>query len=763
MSWLAILRTAVVAFAAVTYLGGPQHAAGQAVPDPPVQVTQGSLPLADRPNVAPTRTSEAPDIDGRLDEASWSAAARLGGLVQQMPLDGSPASEATEILLCYDDDHLYIGVRARYADPSIMRANRVDRDRAGADDLIRIFFDTFLDQQRGYAFEVNAYGVQGDGTISRSSGGGPIPSPDRSWNTLFDTGAQIVEDGFTAEIAIPFKSLRYPGRGDGESHRWGLQVIREVKGKNGEVQVWAPISRDDASFFAQMGVLEGMTDISTSRNIEILPTFTAIQYGEIDSTRPGFVNRNPDPDAGGSVKYGVTPNLTLDATINPDFSQIESDEAQIEVNQRFPLFFPELRPFFIEGAEIFRIPVPVTLVHTRTIVDPDWGLKLTGKVGRVAMGFVAANDRAPGNLDDRSDPFFGKKAHTVIARAVYDLYPQSSLGTIITNREFMNSYSRLFDLDGDLQLTPTLVYRFRAIHTFHKESGQPEERGNHYTSRLVRSGRHVNLDLFYYHISPDLDTDVGFVRRTDIRQGTTTLGYRFWPQGSWIINWGPSVNYLRNYNYDNVLEDERLAITLDFDLARNVALSGTVSTEMERFGNIDFDKELLSLRGNVNASRRYQVGANVTIGDAVRYSASPFLARTFVWGVNATLRPISRLQSNLDVTASRLTDPRNGGSEIVDVKLLRLRTDVQFTERLSIRNIAAFNTRDETLDLNVLLNYRVNAGTVFYLGYDDHYQQADLIEGDRDGDGIDDQLFQSDALRRTTRAVFIKLQYLLRY
>jgi hypothetical protein len=757
-----LLRT-LVGVTAVTHLLGPQGAAAQGVPDRAAQVTETSMPLAGRPHVAPSRTSEAPDIDGRLDETSWLAAARLGGLVQQMPLDGAPASEATEILLSYDDDHLYIGIRARYADPSLMRANRVDRDRAGADDLIRIFFDTFLDQQRGYAFEVNAYGVQGDGTISRSSGGGPIPSPDRSWNTLFDSGAQIVEDGFTAEIAIPFKSLRYPGKGNGEAHRWGLQIIREVKGKNGEVQVWAPISRDDASFFAQMGVLEGMTDISTSRNIEILPTFTAIQYGDIDPTRPGFVNRDLEPDAGGSVKYGVTPNLTLDATINPDFSQIESDEAQIEVNQRFPLFFPELRPFFIEGAEIFRIPVPVTLVHTRTIVDPDWGLKLTGKVGRVAMGFVAANDRAPGNLDDGNDPLFGRKAHTVIARAVYDLYPQSSVGTIITNREFADSYSRLFDLDGDLQLTPTLVYRFRAIHTFHKESGQPERRGNHYTSRLVRSGRHVNLDLFYYHISPDLDTDVGFVRRTDIRQGTTTLGYRFWPQDSWIINWGPSVNYLRNYNYDNVLEDERVAITLDFDLARNVALSGTVSTEMERFGNIDFEKQLLSLRGNVNTSRSYQIGANVTIGDAVRYSASPFLARTFVWGMNATLRPISRLQSNLDITASRLSDPRNGGSEIVDVKLFRLRTDVQLSERLGLRNIAAFNTRDETLDLNVLLNYRVNAGTVFYVGYDDHYQQADLIEGDRDGDGIDDQLFQSDALRRTNRAIFIKLQYLLRY
>jgi hypothetical protein len=292
------------------------------------QAPTSSLVLADRPHVTPTRTATAPEIDGRLDESSWLSAVRLGALVQQMPLDGAPASEDTEVYLSYDDDHLFVGVRARYADPSIMRANRVDRDRAGADDLIRIFFDPFLDQQRGYVFEVNAYGVQGDGTISRSSGGGPVPSPDRTWNTLFETGAEITEDGFSAEIAIPFKSLRYPGRSEGEPHRWGLQVIREVKGKSGEVQVWAPISRDDASFFAQMGVLDGMIDISTSRNVEILPTLTAILYGDIDATRPAFVNQDLDPDAGVSMKYGVTSNLTLDAAINPDFSQIESDEAR---------------------------------------------------------------------------------------------------------------------------------------------------------------------------------------------------------------------------------------------------------------------------------------------------------------------------------------------------------------------------------------------------------------------------------------------------
>jgi hypothetical protein len=266
-----------------------------------------------------------------------------------------------------------------------------------------------------------------------------------------------------------------------------------------------------------------------------------------------------------------------------------------------------------------------------------------------------------------------------------------------------------------------------------------------------------------YQISPDLDTGVGFVRRTDIRQATTTLGYTFWPEDSWIINWGPSANYMRNYNYDDVLEDERVALTMNFDFARNVSLSGTVASEMERFGGIDFDKQIFSVSADVNTSRSYQVGANLSVGDAVRYGANPFLASSVSWGLNATLRPISRIQTTLNLNSSRLTDPRNGDSEEFDVKILRSRTDIQFTDRIGLRNIAEWNTLDETLDLNVLLNYRVNAGTVFYVGYDDHHMQADLIEGDRDGDGIDEQLFFSDELRRTNRALFVKLQYLIRY
>ena len=717
-------------------------------------------PLTGRPRISPTRTDTPPVIDGRLDDEVWRTATKITELVQQSPLDGAPATEDTDIYIAYDSDQIYFGFHVHYKDPSIMRANRVDRDRASADDLMTVYFDTFMDQQQGYDFDVNAYGVQGDGIISRT-GHGPIPYADRTWDALFETAGRIVEDGYVAEMAIPFKSLRYPTPPEGQPHRWGFQIVREVKGKNQENQVWAPMSRDESSFLGQMGVLEGMTDLSTSRNIEILPTFTAIQYGAIDPTRPAFVNQRTDPDAGINVKYGITSTLTADFTINPDFSQIESDRAQIEVNQRFPLFFGELRPFFLEGAEIFSLPSPVTLVHTRTIVDPDFGLKLTGKIGDVSLGLVAANDRAPGNVDDVNDPLFDQTAYTFIGRALYDVYAESTVGAIMTNREFLDSHSRLFDVDGNLRLNPTTVFRFRAVRTLHKALGGQEESGHMLTARWVRGGRHVDWDLFLYQISPDLDTDVGFVRRTDVRQASTAVGYRFWPEAS-LISWGPRVTYMRNYTFDDVLQDEKFGISTDFQFARNINISGTYSRDMERFLGTDFEKTRFSIRGRVNTSRRYQFGANFSSGDQVRYSATPFLGHGTNWGLSATLRPISRVQTSLNLNASRLTNPQDN-TEVFDVKILRARTNIQFTDRIALRNIVEFNDFDRTFDFNVLVNYRVNAGTVFYVGYDDHYMQADLIDGDRDGDGIPDQLFFTDELKRTNRAIFVKLQYLLRY
>ena len=730
-----------------------------ALDDRPV-VDAGLVP--NRPRVRPTRTDTPPVIDGRLDEEVWKSAALITEFVQQAPLDGAPATEETEVYVAYDSENIYLAFYAHYKDRSIMRANRVDRDQASRDDLLTVYFDTFMDQQRGYDFDVNAYGVQGDGIITAGGGhrGGPIPRADRSWNTLFETGGQIVEDGFTAEMAIPFKSLRYPSRAQDEPHRWGFQIVREVKGKNQENQVWAPMSRDESSFFAQMGVLEGMTNLSTSRNLEILPTFTAIRYGTLDPTIPGFAHQATDPDAGVSVKYGITSNLTADFTVNPDFSQIESDRAQIEVNQRFPLFFPELRPFFVEGAEMFDIPGPVTFVHTRTIVNPQFGAKLTGKVGAMSVGVLAANDVAPGNLPDELDPAFGQSAQTFIGRARYDLYTESNIGAIFTDREFLDGFSRLLGADGNFRLSPTIVGAIRGVGTWNLAPDGSEQRNGHVLDASLRqNGRNVNWFVSAYEISPSFDTDVGFVRRTDQRRLNGNIGYRFWPEGR-IINWGPRLRLMRDWDFDGALQDERLGVGLNFSFAGNIRLSGNFDREMERYLGVDFEKTRYSANANVNASRAFSFGVNFRVGDQIRYNTDPLLGDQVEWSIYTTLRPTASLSTSLNLNSTRLTI---GGVEEFDVKILRATTTYQITPKFGLRNITQFDSLNKKLDFNLLATYRINAGTVFFLGYDDHYEQANRILGDRDGDGFDEQLFYRGDLQRTNRAVFVKLQYLLRY
>ena len=497
------------------------------------------------------------------------------------------------------------------------------------------------------------------------------------------------------------------------------------------------------------------------RQIEILPTFTTIQYGELDTTQPIFTNQNPDPDAGVNLKYGLTSNLTADFTVNPDFSQIESDRPQIEVNQRYPLFFSELRPFFVEGSEIFNVTAPVTLVHTRTMVDPDYGAKLTGQVGRFTLGALGANDRAPGRVDDQTSSAFGQTAKTFIGRAKFDLYSESHIGAMVTDREFLDGYSRLAGLDSNFRLGSVTRLAVNAFGTNRQQPGSSEDTGNFLGTFLSSSGRNLNASVLAYQISPDFHTDVGFVRRRDQRNTQANIGYRFWPEGQ-LINWGPSVSYGRNYDFDGILQDETKSARMSFSFARSISLYGNVNYDMERWSQIDFQKSRFGIGGRANPSRSYSFGGNFSVGNEIFYSEA-FLGHQVNWSVNGSVRPTDALQTNLNFSHRRFTDPTNNDEVKFDVKIIRAQSTFQFTDRLGLRNITEWNTEDRTFDFNMLFNYTVNAGTVFYVGYDDHYQQGDLLRGDTNSDGFLEQLYWTKQLQRTNRAIFMKFQYLFRY
>ena len=730
--------------------------------------------LAGRPKIQIFRVNEPPELDGKLDDVTWQGAAKITQFTQQNPREGQPATEDTEIWVAYDSRYLYFAIYAHYSDIGLMRANRGRRDQMRRDDRVSVYFDTFLDQQRAYRFAVNGYGVQSD-AILNASGGGDFGGPGRggggggggargeddSWDALFNTAGGPVADGWIVEMAIPFKSLRYPSQSDGEGHRWGFQVARSIEGKDEDAH-WSPMSRNVPGFLTQMGVIYGMTGLSTSKNIEILPTATAAQLTALDSDTGVYTNGKANPDFGVNFKYGITTNLTADFTYNPDFSQIEADRPQIQVNQRYPLFYSEQRPFFLEGQEIFN--TEINLVHTRTIVDPQLGGKVTGKVGNTTLGLLVANDEAPGHADEAADPSYGQKAQFVIARVRQDLYAESFVGAIMADREFLDSFSRSFGVDGRFRIGQIHRFNFMFSGSDYQDlpDYEPDEDseslghvfGTAFQAGFNRSGRSWDYSLRYTDYSPDFHTDTGFIRRNDIRQGSVNTSYTFWPQAA-VISWGPRAQFERNYSYSGVLQDEQAEIGFNARFARSLGVRGQMSRELERYDEIDFRKSRYSINGDANFNSTFSFGGGWNWGDAVRYGDQPFLGRSSGGMFSITMRPTSRFEANLSLNLSRFRDPRDvAEKDEFTVQIYRLRGTYQFTDRLQVRNILEYDTYDGKTGVNLLLSYEINSGTVFFLGYDDRFQQAI---------NINEEIYDTSRMLRTSRSFFMKFSYLFRY
>ena len=307
-------------------------------------------------------------------------------------------------------------------------------------------------------------------------------------------------------------------------------------------------------------------------------------------------------------------------------------------------------------------------------------------------------------------------------------------------------------VDGRFRLGATHSVRFVAVASANRDEEGNDKTGPMYDVGFSRNSRHWNYRVSYNSVDPDFDTRAGFVRRVDTRRIDTNVGYRWWPE-SMIINWGQSFSYMRILDHDGVLQDEDYRASVNFRLANNVFLRGNSRRELERFNEIDFWKTRSSVGGGVDASRRISLNFDVNWGDQIRYIDDPFLGRLMSYDFNVTWLPTSRLRTNISLDTNRFVDTRSDTEEF-DVKIWRTLTTYQLTDRLLVWNISEYNTFDCTFGLNLLLTYRVNAGTVFYIGYDDR-----LEEGFR----IDEEIFPTGNFERTGRAFFTKFQYLFRY
>lgn len=414
-------------------------------------------------------------IDGRLDEPAWSNAAVFKDFYQTGPGYNTAPSRPTEVYMFYDEKHLYIGFKC-WDEPDKIRATVARRDNVFGEDNVRVWLDTFNDQRRAYILGFNPLGIQQDGIYTEGQGA------DFSVDIVMESKGVIESWGWSVEVKIPFKSLRYTA---GKGKLWGFNAARNIDRFNDEFDQWLPDDRDVSGFLIKHGKITGFDEIKYERTLEIVPSVTIsetgrrvrtiprfqLQPGMIDPGR--FVNEPVKHDIGLTLKYTITPNITLDAAINPDFAEIEADAPVITTNQRFPIFFQEKRPFFLEGQDIFESPM--RLFHSRTIIDPDVAVKLTGKSGKTSFGFLSASDKAPGNYDedDRNDPsvrprideFLDKNALFAVLRVKRDFGKANNIGFFSTYRTFPEQKNLVAGFDGTIRFNGRLTSRFQAVGT----------------------------------------------------------------------------------------------------------------------------------------------------------------------------------------------------------------------------------------------------------------------------------------------------------
>jgi hypothetical protein len=664
-------------------------------------------------------------VDGRLDEAAWRNAAVLTGFTQSSPAEGIPARERTEVLVFYTPRELFIGVRAHARDPSSIRSTLAERDQITADDHVRILLDTFHDRRRAFALFVNPLGIQQDGTFSDGGFNGYTYSPD----FLFDSRGRLTGEGYEVEIRIPLRSLKFPSDA---AQTWGLNVIRVIPAAGAE-ESWAPRSRNQPAELAASGVLSGIQGLRPGRLVEVNPAFTARREGTTDED--GFRREPTEPDLGVDLKYGITSELTLDATLNPDFSTVEADADQITVNERFALSLQEKRPFFLEGADLFN--TPETLVYTRSIVAPAAGARVTGKVGALNLAWLGAVDDAPRESPARYAPE-PDRAWFQIGRLRRDVGRASTVGVLATSRVVGGAFNHVAAADAR--------FRFGQVYMLGGQLGgswtrswEPDEAGTDSAGApgarvpVALHGRAAHIGQVYFDrtarrwgylitlrdVPADFRTETGFVRRTgftelsggnrvswygapgalleelDFVQGGTLLftGRDFWRgaggvEGEARLDWSAE---LRG-NHEIEIGVSRGYYTLDpADYADySVPVPDGFETGDQLVGP---DPRMRGLNGvTLGVESSYFKWMDVAFEAA--YGAVPIFAegtRGREWALEAevALRPTAALR--VDASLRRVLLFRDGdGSRYSRALVPRLRAEYQITRAVAVRALAQY-------------------------------------------------------------------------
>ena len=563
---------------------------GSAKVVPPEKAEALKIPLFAKP----------PVIDGNLDDEAWKSAAVFKDFYQWRPSDSSPASARTEVFAGYDTRFLYFAFHA-YDEPSKVRASVAKRDAIFDDDVVGLILDTFNDKRRAYELLFNPLGIQMDGFLTEGG------NDDFSVDIVMESKGLVTSDGYIVEVSIPFKSLRYEA---GKGKLWGIHILRIVKHANGETDSWMPISQDESGLLSQEGHITGLEGISTERTLELIPSLTLSETGKRKppitlaqiSEGGRFVNEPIKFDPGLTGKYSITPTVTLDFAVNPDFAQVESDQLVVTANQRFPIFFEEKRPFFLEGIDIFRTQIQA--VHTRSIIDPDLAVKLTGKLGRNTFGLLVASDNGPGNFneDDRltANPrFIDKNASVGVLRLKRDIGKADSfVGFLGTYHRFVDRYNELGGFDGRFRLDKqkTFSWQVLASHSrrefFFPDEGRSFDRkknGFIYAIDYNQDGRHFGQQFSAVGRTRFYRSEVGFNRRVNTNNVDWFVRYNSEPKPkAKLISWRVYNNMSSNFDWQGRQQNANNEAQLQLRFKRETFVGLGIENGYERVFESEF-------------------------------------------------------------------------------------------------------------------------------------------------------------------------------
>ena len=722
------------------------------------------VPVYD-PELTVTRASGKIEIDGRLDDPGWKGAARAGNFVEHNPGDQTEPDVRTEVLVTYDSKNLYVAFIC-YDDPAEIRASFCERDHIFKDDAVVLLLDPFGDAAMGYEIMCNPYGIPGDLLVSATG------NEDTSYDMVFESAGRITEFGWVAEMAVPFQNIRFPER---ENQVWKVDFWRNRPRESRFQYSWAAYDRDEDCWLCQWGTLKGISGVEPGRGLKFLPAVVAHQSASMNNL--GYLeNGDVMGDAALGVSYDVSSELKAEGTINPDFSQVEADVYQIDVNTTYALEYPEKRPFFQEGSDLFA--TYFNAVYTRSINDPSLAGKLTWREDGNSIAFLTARDEHSAIIlpfEEQSRFVENGESYSNILRYRKDLGDQSHLGLIATDRRFMGSegYGTLVGVDGKVRLTKSNSMKFQFISTHTREVDRPELadssfnamrfddgkytagldgeyfRGHAFTAGLSRRTSDYWLSADYSELSPTYRADNGLQPSNNQRVGMLHAGGIIRFDDSDILETIElSGHTARKWNFAGVRKDEWINPELVVSLrAAQTRIHTSYMRSNELFDDIMFD-DIWQFHTcfSTEPYSALRFGANYNYGHRIaRYDL--VMGRERSYGIWADIKPVDRFM--IDTQLNYLTsDNLDTGQELFSQFVFWTRFSLQVSRELSLRLVTQYNDRYEKWDLDPLLKYRINSFTLFYIGSTIDYRDTFADRYGRTGWSI------------TDRQYFMKLQYL---